>query len=237
MTEEGTTARAALSLSIKDAAAASAVAAKARETVATAASKLSEAERDLEAARAAVEEARAPQRPFAERLAEAGSDDERQQLVDDHNAAKARPAVTVDDLREARVLVLDAEDRVVVAQSELERLRQKAISATAAANRANARRQEAINEVVRPEAIRLMGRVAGLTRELADARLSLKFVGANFVNEYGDERRQISRMLDLDMSSLFPEEFSFKAEPSAALAAWRAFAEAIARDSLVPFPT
>lgn len=90
---------------------------------------------------------------------------------------------------------------------------------------------------MRPEAIRLMGRVAGLTRELADARLSLKFVGANLVDGYGDERRQISRMLDIDLSSLFPEEFGFQAEPSAALAAWRAFAEAVARDSSVPFPT
>jgi hypothetical protein len=236
MTEEETKARSVLTLAIRDAAAAGAVATKAREAVATASRMLEEAQRAHKAALDALEQARAPQRPLAERLAEAGSDDERQQLVDEHNSSKGRPAVTAEDLRDARSRVLDAEDRVVVARSELERLQSAATSATAAANRANARRQEAINEVVRPEAIRLMGRVAGLTMELADARLSLKFVGANLVNEYGDERRQISRTLDRDLSSLFPEEFGFKADPSAALAAWRGFASAIALDGSTPFP-
>ena len=93
-----------------------------------------------------------------------------------------------------------------------------------------------MNEVMRPEAIRLMGRVQGLTRELADARLSLKFVGADLVDGYGDERRQISRLLDRDLGSMFPEEFGFRAEPSIALAAWKAFAEAVTRDSSTPFP-
>jgi hypothetical protein len=56
MTEEGTTARAVLALAIKDAAAANAIAVKAREAVASAASKLNEAERDLKAARTALED-------------------------------------------------------------------------------------------------------------------------------------------------------------------------------------
>jgi len=130
--------------------------------------------------------------------------------MDEQTALKERPAVTADELREARALVLDAEDRVIVARWALEQLQSAATSATAAANRANDRRQKAVNEVVRPEAIRLMERVQGLTRELADARLSLRFVSANLVDGTGDERRQISRMLDLDLSSLLPEEFGFQ---------------------------
>ena len=236
MTEEETKARSVLTLSIRDADAAQRNAAKAREAVTAASTMLNEAERDLEAARAAVEEARAPQRPLAERLAEAGSDDERQQLVDEHNAATARPAVTVDDLREARVLVLDAEDRVVVARSDLERLQSAATSATAAANRADDRRQKAINEVVRPECDRLMQAAERLTKEFAEVRLALRFIGANLADGYSDERRQIQRMLDRDLASLFPEEFGFKADPSAALAAWRGFASAIPLDGSTPFP-
>ena len=237
MTEEGTTARGALALALKDCDAAQRDAVKSREAVTAAASKFNEAERHLREASTALEEARAPQRRLAQLLAEAASDEERQQLVDEHNSSKGRPAVTAEDLREARVLVLDAEDRVVVARSELEQLQSAATSATAAANRANDRRREAIHAVVRPEAIRLMERVQRLTRELADARLSLKFVGANLVNEYGDERRQISRTLDRDLASLFPEEFGYRAEPSTALAAWKAFAESVTRDASTPFPS
>jgi len=236
MTEEETKARSVLTLSIRDADAAQRNAAKAREAVTAASTMLNEAERDLAAARGALEQARAPQRPLAERLAEAGSDDERQQLVDEHNAATARPAVTVDDLREARVLVLDAEDRVVVARSDLERLQSAATSATAAANRADDRRQKAINEVVRPECDRLMQAAERLTKEFAEVRLALRFIGANLADGYSDERRQIQRMLDRDLASLFPEEFGFKADPSAALAAWRGFASAIPLDGSTPFP-
>jgi hypothetical protein len=237
MTENETTTRAALALAISAADAANAVAVKAKAAVTAASTMLDEAERDLAAARGALEQARDPQRPLAERLADAGSDDERQQLVDEHNAAKARPAVTGDDLREARVLVLDAEDRVVVARSELEQLQSAATSATAAANRAHARRQEAINEVVRPQCSRLMRAAERLTKEFAEVRLALRFIGANLADGYSDERRQIQRMLDRDLASLFPEEFGFKADPSAALAAWKAFAGAIEHDPSAPFPT
>jgi hypothetical protein len=236
MTEEETKARSVLTLSIRDADAVQRNAAKAHEAVTAASATLRDAEHDQQAARTALEEARAPQRPLAERLAEAGSDDERQQLVDEHNAAKARPAVTVDDLREARVLVLDAEDRVVVARSDLERLQSAATSATAAANRADDRRQKAINEVVRPECDRLMQAAERLTKEFAEVRLALRFIGANLADGYSDERRQIQRMLDRDLASLFPEEFGFKADPSAALAAWRGFASAIPLDGSTPFP-
>jgi hypothetical protein len=159
-----------------------------------AASKLNEAERDLKAARTALEEARDGQRPIAERLAEAGSDEERWQLIDEQSAPKEREAVTVADLREARVLVLDAEDGVIVARSALEQLQQSSTAATAMANRANNRRQKAINEVVRRECARLMQAAERLTRELADARLSLRFVSANLVDGMGDERRQIYRL-------------------------------------------
>ena len=89
---------------------------------------------------------------------------------------------------------------------------------------------------MQPEVIRLMRAVERLTTELGEARLALRFVGANLVNGYGDERRQISRTLDRDLASLFPEEFGFKADPSAALAAWRGFASAIALDGSTPFP-
>jgi hypothetical protein len=234
MTMTETTTRSVLTLTIKDAAAANAVALKAQEAVTAASTVLSQAERDLAAARAALEGARGVQRPLAALLAETTSDAEREELVDAYN--KPRPTITAEDLRDARALVLDSEDRVVVARSELERLQSAATSATAAANRANDRRQQAIYAVVRPEVARLMDTAEKLTRELGEARLSLRFVGANFVNEYGDERRQISRMLDLDLGSMFPEEFGFRAEPSAALASWRAFAEAIARNSAEPFP-
>jgi hypothetical protein len=178
----------------KDAAAANAVAVKARDAIVAAASKLNEAERDLKAARTALEEARDGQRPIAERLAEAGSDEERWQLIDEQSAPKEREAVTVADLREARVLVLDAEDGVIVARSALEQLQQSSTAATAMANRANNRRQKAINEVVRRECARLMQAAERLTRELADARLSLRFVSANLVDGMGDERRQIYRL-------------------------------------------
>jgi hypothetical protein len=127
------------------------------------------------------------------------------------------PAATPDDLREARALVLDSEDRVIVARSELEQLQAPATSATAAANRANERRQRAINEVVRPECARLLQAAERLTKELGEARLALRFVGNNLVDGSGDERRQIRRMLDLDLGSMFLEEFGFTAEPSAAL--------------------
>jgi hypothetical protein len=235
MTEEGTTTRAALALAIKDADAANAVAIKAKAAVTAASTMLDEAERDLQAARAALEGARGVRKPLAELLISAGSEDERWATVEEYNAP--RPAPTAAEIRDARARVLDSEDRIIVSRSELEQLQLSAASATAAANRADARRREAINEIVRPEAIRLMGRVAGLTRELADARLSLKFVGANLVNEYGDERRQISRTLDRDLASLFPEEFGYRAEPSTALAAWKAFAESVTRDASTPFPS
>ena len=228
MTEEGTKARAALALAIKDAAAANAVAEKARDAVTAASATLRDAEHDQQAARTALERARGVQKPISELLAEARSDDERWQLVDEQNASKGRQPVTVAVLREARILALDTEDGVYAARAAYEQLQESATSATAAANRANDRRQKAVNEVMRPEAIRLMERVQGLTRDLGEARLVLRFAGANFVND-GDERRQISRMLDLNLSSLFPEEFGFKAEPSAALAAWKAFAEAVPR--------
>ena len=226
MTEEAKT-RAALALAIKDAFAADAVAAKARDAVTSATTRLREAERDLETARAALEAACGVQRPLAERLAAAGSDDERWQLIDEHNVSKGRPAVTADELREARALVLDSEDRVIVARSELDQLQSVATSATAAANRANDRRQKAISEMMRPEAIRLMGKVRGLTHQLGEARLALRFIGDNLTDPFlADERRQISRMLDRALGSMFPEEFGFKAEPSASLAAWKTFAGA-----------
>jgi hypothetical protein len=234
MTENETTTRAALELALKDADAAQRDAAKAREAVATASTMLSKAERDLAAARGALEEARAPQRPLAELLAATASDAEAWEVLAEHN--KGRPAVTAEDLREARSLVLDAEDRVIVAGSTLERLQQSATSAEAAARRADARRRAAICDVVQPEVIRLMRAVERLTTELGEARLALRFVGSNLVDD-GDERRQISRMLDRDLGSLFPEEFGFKAEPSAALAAWKAFTGAIARDASTPFPS
>jgi hypothetical protein len=167
-------------------------------------------------------------------LVSAGSDEERWAMVEEY---APRPTLTAEELRDARALVLDSEDRAVVARSELERLQASATSATAAANRANDRRREAINVVVRPEAIRLMGRVQELTKRLADARLSLRFIGANLADGYSDERRQIDRMLALDLASLFPKEFGFRAEPSAAEAAWEQFAGAIARDASTPFPT
>jgi hypothetical protein len=235
MTEEGTTARAALALAIKAAATADAGAVKARDAVTAASTMLNEAERDLRAAVTALEQARAVQRPLAALLAETTLDAEREELVDAYN--KPRPTITAEDLRDARALVLDSEDRVVVARSELERLQSAAASATAAANRANERRQQAIYAVVRPEVARLMDTAEKLTRELGEARLSLRFLGANLTDPLvGDERRQISRMLDRDLASLFPEEFGFKADPSAALAAWRGFASAIALDGSTPFP-
>ena len=168
-------------------------------------------------------------------LVSAGSDDERWATVEEYNAP--RPAPTAAEIRDARARVLDSEDRIIVSRSELEQLQLSAASATAAANRADARRREAINEVVRPECVRLMQTVERLTSELGEARLSLKFVGANLVNEYGDERRQISRTLDRDLASLFPEEFGYRAEPSTALAAWKAFAESVTRDASTPFPS
>jgi hypothetical protein len=235
MTENETTTRAALELALKDADAAQRDAAKAREAVATASTMLSKAERDLAAARGALEEARAPQRPLAELLAATASDAEAWEVLAEHN--KGRPAVTAEDLREARSLVLDAEDRVIVAGSTLERLQQSATSAEAAARRADARRRAAICDVVQPEVIRLMRAVERLTTELGEARLALRFVGANLVGGMGDERRQISRMLDMDLGQMFAREFGFRAEPSVAEAAWEQFAEAIARDSLAPFPT
>jgi hypothetical protein len=236
MSEVETTARAVLALAIKDADAAQGDAAKAREAVLMASATLRDAEHDQQAARTALERARGVQKPIAELLADAASDDERWQLMDEQTALKERPAVTADELREARALVLDSEDRVIVARSELEQVQLASTSATAMADRANDRRQRAINEVVRPECPRLLQTVERLTKELREARLALKFVGGNLVDGSGDERRQIYRILDLDMASLFPEEFGFKSEPSAALAAWKAFAEAVARDSSTPFP-
>jgi hypothetical protein len=161
--------------------------------------------------------------------------EERWATVEEYNAP--RPAPTAEELREARALVLDSEDRVIVARSALEQLQSAATSATAAANRATDRRQKAINEVVRPECARLMQAAERLTKELGEARLALRFVGANLVDGYGDERRQIYRMLDRDLASLFPEERGVAAEPSMALAAWKAFAGAIERDPSRPFPT
>ena len=78
--------------------------------------------------------------------------------------------------------------------------------------------------------------VERLTSELGEARLALRFVGANLVDGMGDERRQISRMLDMDLGQMFAHEFGFRAEPSAAEAAWEQFAAAIAHDSSTPFP-
>jgi hypothetical protein len=235
MTDEASKTRAALALAIKDADAADAVAVKARDAVKAASTNLSQAERDLAAARAALEEARGVRRPLAELLASAGSDEERWATVDEYNIP--RPALTAEELRDARALVLDSEDRVIVARSELEQLQSSAASATAAANRADARRQEAIREVVRPEAIRLMERVQGLTAELAEARLAMRFVGGRLVAPLSDERRQADRLLNSDPGTMFPLEMGFKAPPSEALAAWQAFAGEIEHNSSAPFPT
>ena len=238
MTEEGTKARAASAIAIKDADAADAVASKAREAATTASTMLSRAERDLKAARTALEEARDGQRPLAEQLAKAGSDEERWQLVEEQNASKGRPAVTADDLRKARVLVADCEDGVIVARSAVEQLQESATSATAAANRANDRRQQAIYAVMMPEVASLLQAAEAKTRELREARLALRFVGDNLTNPLvGEERREIRRHLNQDMSQLFPAEYGLGCEPSAALAAWKAFSEAVARDSSTPFPT
>jgi hypothetical protein len=238
MTEETSKARAALSAAVKDAAAANAVAEKARDAVTAASTNLSQAERDLAAARTAVEEARGVQRPLADLLADAGSDEERWQLIDEQNISKGRPAVTADELREARALVLDSEDRVIVARSELEQLQAPATSATAAANRANERRQKAVNELVRPECARLLQTAERLTAELGEARLALRFVGDNLTAPYvGEERREIRRHLNQDMLQLFPAEYGITCEPSAALAAWKAFAEAVSHDASTPFPS
>jgi hypothetical protein len=236
LVEGGLELRAALAQAIGECREANARAAKAHGAVATASRMLDEAQRAHEAALNAIDAARAVQRPLADLLAEAGSDAERWQLMEDQNALKERPAVTADDLRKARVLVLDAEDGVIAARSALEQLQQKAISATAAANRANDRRQQAIYAVVRPEVARLMDTAEKLMRELGEARLALRFVDKRLVDGLGDERRQIYRFLDRDLGQMFPEEFGFRAEPSAALAAWRAFAEAIERDASPPFP-
>jgi hypothetical protein len=236
MTENETTARGALALAVKDAAVADSIALKAQEAAAAADARLREAEHDLKSARAALERARTPQRPLADVLAEAYSDAEREAIVEEHNSAKWRPAPTIADIRALRDLVADGEDRSVVAKADLDRLQASATSTETAARRANDRRRQAIYAVVRPEAIRLMERVQGLTMELAEARLSLKFVGDNLVDGSGDERRQIYRFLDRDLGQMFPEEFGFRAEPSAALAAWRGFASAIALDGSTPFP-
>jgi hypothetical protein len=64
--------------------------------------------------------------------------EERWATVEEYNAP--RPAPTAEELREARALVLDSEDRVIVARSALEQLQSAATSATAAANRATDRR-------------------------------------------------------------------------------------------------
>jgi hypothetical protein len=102
--------------------------------------------------------------------------------------------------------------------------------------RGSGRPIEAINEVVRPECARLIQAAERLTKELGEARLALRHISRNLVDPLSDERRQIDRMLATDMASLFPEENGFKSEPSAALAAWRGFAESIARDASTPFP-
>jgi hypothetical protein len=88
---------------------------------------------------------------------------------------------------------------------------------------------------VRPECAKLMRTVETLTGELREARLALRFVGSNLVDNRGDEHRQISRMLDMDLGQMFAREFGFRAEPSAAEAAWEQFAEALARDASTPF--
>jgi hypothetical protein len=228
--------REALARAIDECRDADARAAKAHGAVATASRMLDEAQRAHKAAQNAIDAARAVQRPLAELLAEAGSDYEREQLVDERNASKGRPAVTAEDLRDARALVLDAEDRIIVARSELDQLQQTAISTEAAARRADARRRAAINEVVRPECARLMQTAERLARDLGEARLALRHISDNLVDPHADERRQIDRFLNRDFSQLFPEEFGFKAEPSMALAAWKAFAGAIERDPSTPFP-
>ena len=235
MTENETTTRAALALSIRDADAANAVAKRASEAVTSAAAVLREAEHDLQAARAALEGARGVRKPLAELLVSAGSEDERWATVEEYNAP--RPVPTAAEIRDARARVLDSEDRIIVSRSELEQLQLSAASATAAANRANDRRQQAIYAVVRPEVARLMDTAEKLTRELGEARLSLRFLGANLTDPFvADERRQISRTLDLDMATLFPQEHGFRAAPSAALALWTQFAERITQDASALFP-
>jgi hypothetical protein len=152
--------REALARAIDECRDADAAAVKAREAVTAASTMLDEAERDLEAARTTVEEAR---------------DAHRDRLVASVSSGLA-PAADV-GLRTARLAEVEAEDTVVAFKSALEQLHSAATSATAAANRANDRRQKAINELARPECAQLMGRVQGLTHQLGEARLALRFVG------------------------------------------------------------
>ena len=157
--------------------------------------------------------------------------------VESRKVNEAQERGSADDLRKARVLAADCEDGVHAARAAYEQLQASATTATAAANRANDRRRAAINEVVRPECARLMRTAERLTKELGEARLAMKFVSGNLTGDYGDERGQINRFLNLDLSQLFPGEFGFRAALGSALAAWRNFAEAVARDPETPFPT
>jgi hypothetical protein len=215
---------------------AEAVDAKSRSAMAKALDHLRATEAAHAHAKATLEDARSVQRPLADRLAEAGSDDERFALVEEHNASIGRPAVTAEDLRKARILLLDAEDGVTAARSTLEQLRGPAVQATAMANRSRDRRKRAIYAVLGPEVPRLLQAAEQLAKELGEARLSLRYISGNLVDSYGDERREIDRFLNRDIGQLFPEENGFKAEPSKSLAAWTAFSETIARDPDAPFP-
>ena len=115
-------------------------------------------------AMAALEAARVGQLPLADKLAAAHSDSERWDIVEEHEAAAGRPAVTTEDLRRLRADVELADDEVVAARSALSFAREHARPATSALSRAKDRRQKAIHEVVRPEVGRTHGRGAGSRR-------------------------------------------------------------------------
>jgi hypothetical protein len=104
----------------------------------------------------ALDAARSARVPLADRLAAACTDNERWEIVEEHEAAKRRPAITVDDLKRMRQEIEAAYDAVTVARNALELAEDRARPALSALRRAKDRRERAVGEVVRPEIGRLM---------------------------------------------------------------------------------
>ena len=220
---------------IAEVVAAESAAAKASEGVELASERVRAARLAHSKAENTLSEAIGPPLTLQDKLREALDVDDQIAIAEEHYKAPPRAPVTASDLARLRAAILSAGGDVIVAESALEAARAHAAPMISAVNRAKDRRQKAICAVVQSEVGRLLQTAEELTKALGEARSSLKCV-AGLVDPYSDARRVIDRHLNQGAPELFPREFGLRAAPSAAWAAWEAFAEAIKNDAEAAFP-
>ena len=235
-----TPAREELRFAILEVEAAEATAAKATAAVEVASDQMRIARLAYSKAEDAFSEVTSPPRSLQDKLREAFDVDDQMRIAEEHYNAPPRAPVTASALAKLRAAVESAGDDVTAAELFLDAVRAQAAPKTSALNRAKARRQQAIYEVVRPEVSRLTSEVEAATETLVAKRAALNFVSSELIDWSWDERRQAA--FCLTRVAPFPEEQGLRTDSDlskrdAAIASWQGFAEAITQDARAQFPS